>query len=175
MVLPDLDKNYWQIYRNDDLKFEFKYPSRLGEFGFYIGPQSIGGFFPKNQNIGIAGRSENYYAERSIDISDFMGFEKKENNYYLKLKRGTESDPDWQEGPISPKAVISENILLVDCMSYIEKCKITGPSRSLARNDIAGLINLKNQKFPGLMILTKKDDIGEKLLLEILSTFKFID
>lgn len=155
-----------ETYVNKDYGFEFKYPSEFGNLNLEIFSENIRGSFSKNQNITISGITKNYQAEREGFYVDFREFKKEGDNYFWGFVGN-----DYF--PITPKKIISQDIIMVDCMSFKEKCKQTGPSISIPEGKIAGLINLKNDKFKGLILIADKDAIEEDEFIDIISTFNF--
>ncbi|MFH1522581.1 MAG: hypothetical protein ABIE43_02040 [Patescibacteria group bacterium] len=165
------DVKVWKIYRNDELGFEFNYPDQIGELSynkynnqFIILPSNL----VPNKNeyyFAIGGVTKNYSANKEGGSGTFSGFKKDGDKYFFEVI----GDISFE---IVPKKVVSENVLLVDCMSYEEKCNIKGPSRSLLVNEQAGLINLNHEKFNGLMFRSLKDRISEELFTKMLESFK---
>ena len=88
---------------------------------------------------------------------------------------------------MTPKKIINNNVLLVDCESFTKRCLIVDTHMSRTINEdlehsIAGLINLRKGEFKGLMILANNrynnkhyEYISEDEFIKILSSFKFID
>ncbi|MFH1089536.1 MAG: DUF333 domain-containing protein [Candidatus Uhrbacteria bacterium] len=162
-------ENDWQVYQNDELGFKFSYPKSFGNFDFKVSTESVKGEFSNSSELMVGGITKDFSAPRSSSYMDFAGFKKEDDKYFWGFIGNDFSRI------IIPRKVISENIILVDCLSFEDKCVHTGPSVSLYEGDLAGLINLKDEKFTGLIFKTSEENIGEELLTEILSTFEFIN
>ena len=159
----------YQVYRNDILGIQFTYPKSLGDLDLTVYDTQITGKFsngPSNPSIG--GITKNFSAERSSYYMDFSGFKKEDDKYLWE-------SVDDHTALITPKVVVNDNIILVDCMSFEDKCKPTGPSVSIPEGYSAGLVNLKRSGLPGLILIADGNIISEKALLGILSSLEFVN
>lgn len=154
----------WKSYQSNELGISFRYPAILGVADIKLHETQISGNFSMNSDaLTVGGITKEYTAARSVYYRDFSGFKKEGDTYFF------ESVGDLRY-PIQPKKIISANILLVDCMSYEEKCNATGPSVS---SGVAGLINLPAENSPGMILMADGNVITEDTLVEILSSFEF--
>ncbi len=189
------DISDWQTYRNKELGFEFKYPLEFGEVVFEITPEislpvkgekvgmKMEGTFSKSSLV-FGGKTATYNnVSREITKIDFKGYTKNDNGYFF----GFNSYQDELYGEMTPKKIINDDVLLVNCESFAERCFIvnTYMSRTVDedfKHSIAGLINFKKGEFGGLMMLANNkynnkhhEYIDEDKFIEILSTFRFIE
>jgi len=164
---PETAVGDWQTYQNQELGFQFSYPKEFGDFTLQNYSTQLKGKFSNEEiNFRVGGITKDYSSPREGYYMDFSGWKKEGENYFWGFVGEIYN-------PITPKKVLSENIILVDCMSFEDKCHQTGPSASVPSGNIAGLINLKEGNFPGLIFYTTQEN--EDFLLQILSTFKFLD
>lgn len=170
---PTLDSNKiesadWKTYQNNELGIKLKYPESLGELSLQVYDTKLSGEFSNTPNaLRIGGITKDYTAPRSGYYMDFSGFKKEDDKYFWEFV----GDITY---PIEPKVIISDNILLVDCMSFEDKCVATGPSVSVSPGQLGGLINLQKNNLPGLILIADKDIIDEDTFVKILSSFEFI-
>lgn len=155
-------------YQNDELGIKFSYPKILGELNIQLYDTQLNGVFSENSDaLRIGGITKDYTAARSSYYMDFSGFKKEGDEYFWESVGN-------QTHPIEPKRIIDEDIILVDCTSFEDKCTPTGPSISVPKGQVAGLVNLPDDSMPGLILIADGDVIDENALIEILSSFEFI-
>ncbi|HBK35174.1 hypothetical protein A2239_03805 [Candidatus Uhrbacteria bacterium RIFOXYA2_FULL_40_9] len=155
-------------YQNDELGIKFSYPKILGELNIQLYDIQLNGVFSENSDaLRIGGITKDYTAARSSYYMDFSGFKKEGDEYFWESVGN-------QTYPIEPKRVVDEDIILVDCTSFEDKCTPTGPTVSVPKGRVAGLINLPNDSLPGMILIADGDVIDENALIEILASFEFI-
>jgi putative hemolysin len=157
----------WVAYQNQELNFQFSYPKEFGDFNLQIlSTQLRGNFFSQEAGFSVGGITKDFSSPRSGFYMDFSGWKKEGKNYFW----GFVGD-DYKS--IVPKEIINDNVILVDCMSFEDRCHQTGPSISVSQGHVAGLVNLEDDIYPGLIFYTSEEN--ENLLKQILNTFRFLD
>jgi hypothetical protein len=172
-------------FKNAKYGFEFKYPERFGEVSFEVIPEAytpdgeiIGtemrGMFTNIPSSGIVfGGATSKYDDtsRSTSSVNFKGYIKNSDGYFFGLNSYT-GEPFRK---MEPKKILNNLVLFVDCKSFGGVCDIPDSSyRGIVgtKNEMAGLINLKGDKFKGLIILADKGYISEAEFEKILTSVK---
>ncbi len=162
------DVDNWITFKIEKLGMEFEYPEILGEAEYNQGTNyHILSFSNKDYSFSLSGVTKDFSAPRGATNRDMTGFEKDNNKYYINYI--------YRKIKIVPKKVINNNIILLDCMSYEEKCEFMGPTAALSSGSLGVVINIPEQeKYTGLFSSIGENSIPKKVFVGIINSIKFI-
>ncbi len=186
--LPDNPEN-WKAYQSSALGIEVKLPENLakkGEWEFFEIPGEKGSIicFTSQKPEGsvcsgdifvIGGSSSDYVEGREGMFTDFQGFSKKDDKYFIKTTGGN----SFELMNATFKEFENEN--------GSEIIKILGENTNFEGNEIplggtpgegylGAIINTKDSKYPGLSVQLKLNgDISEYEFDQILRSFKYTE
>lgn len=158
--LPNFSGREAAIFTDKSLGITFSYPKEFGEARIDIlvpgGRRPAGmtgekltGTFSAFPGLEFGGITNDFTAGREGLLTDTRGFSKKDGKYYFKFVL---AKPDIE---IQPLKIISKDfgeILILDDKSFeAERNGSEGPVFGVGAGRLAGLVNLKNAKFPGLV------------------------
>ncbi|MFH1823025.1 MAG: hypothetical protein ABH830_04990 [Patescibacteria group bacterium] len=148
-------------FSDEQLGLSFNYPLKFGAVITSIaGPgkrpggetgEKIALTFSEFSSLEIGGVTDDYTAGRELMITDTRGFLEENGKYYFKLFSG-KGEKGYE---IQPLKIIKKDfgeILILDDKSFAaERDGLEGPVFGVGAGRLAGLVNLKSIKFPGLV------------------------
>jgi hypothetical protein len=179
-------KTYVQIimqkFNDDALGISFNYPSNLGEIKLVIAEpgkrpggetgKKLVGTFSQFSGLELGGITDDFSAGRSGMITDTRGFVEENGSYYFKFV----SSKNYRDYEILPLKVLEKDfgkiIILNDQSFEAEREGVDGPVLGVGKDNLAGLVNLKGEEFPGIIfynfnVMELKPDDFEAILNSI--------
>lgn len=157
-----------ESFKNDELGISFNYPPNFGESNVIIAEpgkrpggetgRKIVGSFSQFSALEFGGITDDFTAGREGLITDTRGFIEENGQYYFKFV----SNKDYKDYEIQPLKVLEKDfgkILILNDQSFkAEREWADGPVFGVGNNNLAGLVNLKGEEFPGLVFYNTKTD-----------------
>ncbi|MBU2037405.1 hypothetical protein KJ866_04395 [Patescibacteria group bacterium] len=152
-----------RTFTDRSLGISFAYPKEFGEGKTEIfmpggkrpagsAGEKLAGTFSEFPDLEFGGITDDFNAGREGLLTDTRGFSKQNDKYYFKF---VSEKPDLE---IQPLKIISKDfgeILIIDDQSFEAERNYSsdseGPVLGVGAGRLAGLVNLKSAKFPGIV------------------------
>jgi hypothetical protein len=163
-----------KTYANTDAGFSFRYPSSYGdvvvskEVSSYTGGLRYTGTFSAKPGMKFVLTSANYRDDGTNLLNTFRGWYESSGKTFYKWAdtQYTGASPVEISSTLASLSVGSQRVLFVDDNSFTHR---DGPAVGPGGGNLAALVNLQGQTYPGL-VLTTSDQLDQ--LKTIVSTLQ---
>lgn len=172
----DKKNNAWEVYTNEALGFTFKYPTRFGRFDLSISDSSFYGSFSDYKYLTFGSKSYDVQLGRGVHLLDFSRYIEINGSY--EFKSGLLEETIKELKPLKILETSLGDFLLLNDQSLKMDRDNNGSNAgiSVGGGNLAALINLDNEIFPGMAIHNRGVvDFSQEEFEKMLSTFKFLD